>query len=95
MVIVFRCPRDPNIFPALQVERGARDLFADFKAFRFPSTATVNFVATVQFCQDICEPVSKENGLNVWKLVTYCSSLFVFLALQPIVVVFSQPGSGP
>jgi hypothetical protein len=59
MVTVFRCPRDPNIFPALQVERGVRDLFADFKAFRFPSTATVNFVATVQFCQDICEPVSK------------------------------------
>ena len=65
MVTVSRCPRDHNIFPALQVERGTRDLFADFKAFRFPSTATVNFVATVQFCQDMCEPVSKENGLNV------------------------------
>jgi len=70
MVTVSRCPRDHNIFPALQVERGARDLFADFKAFRFPSTATVNFVATVQFCQDVCEPVSKENVLNVWTLVT-------------------------
>jgi hypothetical protein len=60
MVTISRCPRDHNIFPALQVERGVRDLFADFKAFRFPSTATVNFVATVQFCQDVCEPVSKE-----------------------------------
>jgi hypothetical protein len=26
--------------------------------------------------------------------VIYCSCLFVFLALQPIVVVFSQPDSG-
>jgi Zona pellucida-like domain. len=51
-------------------------LFADFKAFRFPSTATVNFVATVQFCQDICEPVSKEYGLNVWTVVTYFYSTY-------------------
>ncbi|XP_034231598.1 uncharacterized protein LOC117639791 [Thrips palmi] len=58
------CPRDPIIFPALQVERGARDLSADFKAFRFPSTATVNFVATVQFCQDICEPIRCYNGVH-------------------------------
>ncbi|KAK3908976.1 Protein let-653 [Frankliniella fusca] len=58
------CPRDPIIFPALQVERGSRDLFADFKAFRFPSTATVNFVATVQFCQDICEPIRCYNGVH-------------------------------
>ncbi|PSN46744.1 hypothetical protein C0J52_00892 [Blattella germanica] len=58
------CPRDHNIFPALQVERGARDLFADFKAFRFPSTATVNFVATVQFCQDVCEPIRCSNGVH-------------------------------
>ncbi|XP_069693489.1 uncharacterized protein [Periplaneta americana] len=58
------CPRDPSIFPALQVERGTRDLCADFKAFRFPSTATVNFVATVQFCQDICEPIRCSNGVH-------------------------------
>ncbi|XP_068082053.1 uncharacterized protein [Anabrus simplex] len=57
------CPRDPNIFPPLQLERGTRDLFADFKAFRFPSTATVNFVATVQFCQDICDPIRCSNGV--------------------------------
>ena len=29
-----------------------------FQAFRFPSTPTVNFVATVQFCQDVCDPVT-------------------------------------
>ena len=27
-----------------------------FQAFRFPSTPTVNFVATVQFCQELCDP---------------------------------------
>nr|CAD7262146.1 unnamed protein product [Timema shepardi] len=53
------CPRDPNIFPALRVGPN-RDLSADFKAFRFPSTATVNFVATVQFCQDACERLNAE-----------------------------------
>jgi hypothetical protein len=70
MVTVSRCPRDHNIFPALQVERGTRDLFADFKAFRFPSTATVNFVATVQFCQDICEPVSAKIFFHLWTLIS-------------------------
>jgi len=39
------------------VDRATRNLYSDFKAFRFPSTATVNFVATVQFCQDLCQPV--------------------------------------
>ena len=29
-----------------------------FQAFRFPSTPTVNFVATVQFCQELCDPSS-------------------------------------
>ena len=52
------CPRDRNIFSALEVDRNSKSLFADFKAFRFPSTATVNFVATVVFCQERCEPVS-------------------------------------
>ncbi|OXA52939.1 Plasminogen [Folsomia candida] len=58
------CPRDPNVFPGLEIERGTRNLFADFKAFRFPSTATVNFVATVQFCQDACQPVRCQAGLE-------------------------------
>jgi len=58
MIFYARCPRDANVFPEMQAEQGTRNLFADFKAFRFPSTATVNFVATVQFCQDLCQPVS-------------------------------------
>jgi len=55
----FSCPRDPNVFQTLEVDPGTRNLLANFKAFRFPSTATVNFVATVQFCQDLCQPVNK------------------------------------
>ena len=51
------CPVNELIFPALDLESGTRALFADFKAFRFPSTPIVNFVATVQFCQEVCEPV--------------------------------------
>jgi hypothetical protein len=35
-----------------------RALYSDFKAFRFPSTPIVNFIATVQFCQELCEPVT-------------------------------------
>jgi len=54
------CPRDPVIFPGLSLMNDrSKSLYADFKAFRFPSTAAVNFLATVQFCQDICEPVRK------------------------------------
>ena len=52
------CPVNELIFPALDLEESTRALFADFKAFRFPSTPIVNFVATVQFCQEVCEPVS-------------------------------------
>lgn len=52
-----RCPRYPSIFPELQLEERTKSLFGDFKAFRFPSTARVNFVATIRFCQDRCEPV--------------------------------------
>ncbi|KAK7068495.1 hypothetical protein SK128_019537 [Halocaridina rubra] len=52
------CPRYPNIFPELQVEDRTKHLFGNFKAFRFPSTARVNFVATVRFCQEECPPVS-------------------------------------
>ena len=51
------CPVNELIFPALQLEETSRALYTDFKAFRFPSTPIVNFIATVQFCQDICEPV--------------------------------------
>ena len=51
------CPVNELIFPALQLEDTSRALYTDFKAFRFPSTPIVNFIATVQFCQDICEPV--------------------------------------
>ena len=52
------CPVNELIFPALNLEDASRALQANFKAFRFPSTPTVNFVATVQFCQDVCDPVS-------------------------------------
>ena len=52
------CPVNELIFPALNLEEASRALAANFKAFRFPSTPTVNFVATVQFCQDVCDPVS-------------------------------------
>ena len=52
------CPVNELIFPALNLEDASRALSANFKAFRFPSTPTVNFVATVQFCQDVCDPVS-------------------------------------
>ena len=51
------CPVNELIFPALDLEESTRALYADFKAFRFPSTPIVNFVATVQFCQEVCEPV--------------------------------------
>ena len=34
------------------------------QAFRFPSTPTVNFVATVQFCQDRCDPVDCSGELT-------------------------------
>ncbi|CAB3367593.1 Hypothetical predicted protein [Cloeon dipterum] len=57
------CPRDPNIFPGLFVEQGTRNLYANFKAFRFPSTSSVNFVVTIHFCQDICDPVQCFNGM--------------------------------
>lgn len=57
------CPRYPNIFPELQLEEGTKSLYGDFKAFRFPSTARVNFVATVRFCQDRCDPVSCGGGV--------------------------------
>jgi hypothetical protein len=35
----------------------------------------------------------KVEALNRWPLNGLCLLLFVFLALQPILVVFSQPGN--
>ena len=58
------CPLNELIFPALDLERETRALNADFTAFRFPSTPTVNFVATVQFCQDACDPVDCSGELS-------------------------------
>lgn len=57
------CPRYPSIFPELEVEERTKSLFGNFKAFRFPSTARVNFVATIRFCQERCEPVSCGAGV--------------------------------
>lgn len=57
------CPRYPNIFPELQLDERTKSLYGDFKAFRFPSTARVNFVATIRFCQDVCEPVACGGGI--------------------------------
>nr|XP_045584142.1 uncharacterized protein LOC123746573 isoform X2 [Procambarus clarkii] len=57
------CPRYPSIFPELQLEERTKSLYGDFKAFRFPSTARVNFVATVRFCQDRCDPVPCGSGV--------------------------------
>jgi len=50
------CPKNAIIFPAMEVDRATKSLYADFKAFRFPSTGTINFVATVAFCEEQCEP---------------------------------------
>jgi len=58
------CPVNELIFPALALEESTRTLYTDFKAFRFPSTPIVNFIATVQFCQDICEPMQCSGGLE-------------------------------
>ncbi|XP_045103920.1 uncharacterized protein LOC123499645 isoform X4 [Portunus trituberculatus] len=57
------CPPYPNIFPELQLDERTKSLYGDFKAFRFPSTARVNFVATIRFCQDACEPVPCGGGV--------------------------------
>ncbi|XP_067124590.1 uncharacterized protein [Centruroides vittatus] len=57
------CPNDPSIFPTLQVDqRDGKSLYANFKAFRFPSTGMVNFEVQIKFCQDRCEPVICRNG---------------------------------
>jgi hypothetical protein len=46
----------------MDMDRNSKSLTADFKAFRFPTTATVNFVATVGFCQERCEPSRCADG---------------------------------
>jgi len=58
------CPFNELIFPAVGLEQNSKAIVANFKAFRFPSTPTVNFVATVQFCQDLCEPVTCAGDLD-------------------------------
>ena len=71
------CPVNELIFPALQLEETSRALYTDFKAFRFPSTPIVNFIATVQFCQDICEPVCAHFH------ILFCLSFYFMLKPRP------------
>ena len=64
-----------------------RALYSDFKAFRFPSTPIVNFIATVQFCQELCEPVSSVICRNLRQLLKrnfskYFILLFIFVAFK-------------
>ncbi|GFR22541.1 uncharacterized protein TNCT_406951, partial [Trichonephila clavata] len=50
-------PYGPSIFPGLNLDaRDRKSLFANFKAFRFPSTGLVNFEVQIRFCQDQCKP---------------------------------------
>ncbi|XP_067133905.1 uncharacterized protein [Centruroides vittatus] len=59
------CPTDLSIFPALSLDlRDRRTLFANFKAFRFPSTGLVNFEVQIRFCPERCQPVRCSNGLE-------------------------------
>lgn len=62
----FRCPKNAIIFPAMEVDRATKSLYADFKAFRFPSTGTINFVATVAFCEEQCEPVTLKSAPSLF-----------------------------
>ncbi|KAH8035802.1 hypothetical protein HPB51_008629 [Rhipicephalus microplus] len=57
------CPVDPTIFPPLRPDyRQPGALFANFKAFRFPSSGLVNFEVQIRFCQDRCDPVHCQGG---------------------------------
>ncbi|XP_071035192.1 uncharacterized protein [Parasteatoda tepidariorum] len=59
------CPTDPSIFPGLNLDaRDRKTLFANFKAFRFPSTGLVNFEVQIRFCQDQCKPVRCANNME-------------------------------
>ncbi|KAK8781129.1 hypothetical protein V5799_017528 [Amblyomma americanum] len=59
------CPVDPSIFPALRPDyRLPGALFANFKAFRFPSSGMVNFEVQIRFCQDRCDPVHCQSGME-------------------------------
>ena len=52
------CPVDHQVFPALEVDpKDGRSLFANFKAFRFPSSGLVNFEVQIRFCPERCQPV--------------------------------------
>ncbi|GFU94320.1 uncharacterized protein TNCV_162501 [Trichonephila clavipes] len=60
-----RCPTDPSIFPGLNLDaRDRKSLFANFKAFRFPSTGLVNFEVQIRFCQDQCKPMRCSNNME-------------------------------
>ncbi|XP_065287791.1 uncharacterized protein [Dermacentor albipictus] len=57
------CPVDPSIFPPLRPDyRQPGALFANFKAFRFPSSGLVNFEVQIRFCQERCDPVRCQGG---------------------------------
>ncbi|KAG8201928.1 hypothetical protein JTE90_027405 [Oedothorax gibbosus] len=59
------CPTDPSIFPGLNLDaRDRKTLFANFKAFRFPSTGLVNFEVQIRFCQDQCKPIRCSNNME-------------------------------
>ncbi|KAL3230902.1 hypothetical protein MRX96_003557 [Rhipicephalus microplus] len=61
--VLRRCPVDPTIFPPLRPDyRQPGALFANFKAFRFPSSGLVNFEVQIRFCQDRCDPVRCQGG---------------------------------
>lgn len=62
--VFYRCPKDSNIFPPMELDANTKSLFAEFKAFRFPTSATVNFIATIAFCQERCEPVSDRRQIG-------------------------------
>ncbi|KAF0309145.1 Cuticlin-1 [Amphibalanus amphitrite] len=55
------CATDPEIFSGLSLDRRTGHLVASFKAFRFPSTSKVNFVATTGFCQGECPPLTVDS----------------------------------
>ncbi|CAM1310292.1 Uncharacterised protein g5409 [Pycnogonum litorale] len=57
------CPVDSSVFPALQHDpRDGKSLFANFKAFRFPSSGYITWTCRVTFCPDRCKPVRCPNN---------------------------------
>ena len=53
------CPVDPLIFPSLAPIPGTKSLQGKFEAFKFSKDTLVRFQLNVQFCLDVCEPVSE------------------------------------